>query len=670
MKKFSWFELLLILMILFSHLYAALSPEKSLMNWFRVDDAFYYFNTARNITNGLGVTFDGINLTNGFHPLWMLVCIPIFFLARYDLFLPFRVLVVLLGVLNAATSILLYRWISKVLSKNAGILAAVIWALTPLIHAETSLSGLETGLSVFFLILLAKLISESLSYTTRIPTGKLVLTGSIAALAFLSRLDNIFIIFMLGIWFVFENSPIRYYLIIDAIFIMLAAYSSLLIRLGTIIDIYTFSLGLFLFIGLGLIIKIPIFFFFSLYQPKNFTSFGKLLRNLLIAIIFGELFSSAPVLILSITRTGFSFPRSLPLFDLISSLVLIGGARILIFIFSKKRSDHLLNPYQVLMENWKNWLRNIAFYFGILLIVMLSYMLLNFILFQTPLPISSQVKQWWGTLYTVYGIPAKTYLDSIGIGITQWNFLSDILTFPGKIFPSKFMFPIFLVEIIIITFLFIKNSEIARHIFDRLLLLPILGGCFWQIWTYNLRSYVGFNDWYWVTQIFFTVLFLVNIYYLFQITIRKIDQKRIITNFSTLILCAVILFGYISTTTHLIKYIDLNSKEGEYLFGVSFLEKNTEPGAIIGFTGGGTMAYFIHDRTIVNLDGLINSTTYFQSLKKYRAAEFLDNIGVDYVFARPYIIFESEPYKDEFSDRLKLITYIDNYALYQYLPAP
>ena len=38
-----------------------------------VDDSFYYFKTALNISEGHGASFDKLNITNGFHPLWMLI---------------------------------------------------------------------------------------------------------------------------------------------------------------------------------------------------------------------------------------------------------------------------------------------------------------------------------------------------------------------------------------------------------------------------------------------------------------------------------------------------------------------------------------------------------------------------------------------------------------------
>ena len=45
------------------------------------DDAFYYFQVARNTAEGHFSSFDGgITRTNGYHPLWMFVLVP-FFLA-------------------------------------------------------------------------------------------------------------------------------------------------------------------------------------------------------------------------------------------------------------------------------------------------------------------------------------------------------------------------------------------------------------------------------------------------------------------------------------------------------------------------------------------------------------------------------------------------------------
>lgn len=47
-----------------------LSPEK-----FPADDGFFYLQVANNIVHGHGSTFHGITETNGYHPLWMIVCV-------------------------------------------------------------------------------------------------------------------------------------------------------------------------------------------------------------------------------------------------------------------------------------------------------------------------------------------------------------------------------------------------------------------------------------------------------------------------------------------------------------------------------------------------------------------------------------------------------------------
>lgn len=52
--------------------------------WFQTDDAHFYFVVARNIVAGNGITFDGIGLSSGFHPLWMLAILPVFAAAGSD----------------------------------------------------------------------------------------------------------------------------------------------------------------------------------------------------------------------------------------------------------------------------------------------------------------------------------------------------------------------------------------------------------------------------------------------------------------------------------------------------------------------------------------------------------------------------------------------------------
>ncbi len=85
-----------------------------------------------------------------------------------------------------------------------------------------------------------------------------------------------------------------------------------------------------------------------------------------------------------------------------------------------------------------------------------------------------------------------------------------------------------------------------------------------------------------------------------------------------------------------------------YLDSVRFLEERTPPGAMIGMTGGGNVAYYIKDRVIVNMDGLINSPAYFEALQAGQANAYLDSIGLDYVFANPGML-EGVPYRAQYA---------------------
>src|SRR5512142_1356348 len=130
-RRLPWFEIALAIVVLAAYLYAALSDAYNLpYRWYIRDDAYYYFKVAQNISEGHGSTFDGIHATNGYHPLWMLICVPVFALARYDLILPLRVLVVVTGLLQAATAIVLYRLVRNLTSPPIAVLAAAYWAFS------------------------------------------------------------------------------------------------------------------------------------------------------------------------------------------------------------------------------------------------------------------------------------------------------------------------------------------------------------------------------------------------------------------------------------------------------------------------------------------------------------------------------------------------------------
>jgi hypothetical protein len=68
----------------------------------------------------------------------------------------------------------------------------------------------------------------------------------------------------------------------------------------------------------------------------------------------------------------------------------------------------------------------------------------------------------------------------------------------------------------------------------------------------------------------------------------------------------------------------------------------------------------------VNLDGLINGSEYYEQLKTASAYEYLDDIGLDYVYAAKAMILESDPYGWIFDGRLIFLDKKAEFEFYRY----
>src|SRR5262249_5198852 len=156
------------------------------------DDSYYYFNTARNIVLGFGITFDRINLTNGFHPLWMLCLLPVYALVGTDIEIPIRIIGALLALLAGLTMWIAYRVIDDWLGRWAAFFAlAMMWHPVIINHF---LNGMETGLLIFLVFLAVRLdqcweVTSGCASVLRSATF-----GGVLGLVFLSRLDSVFLI--------------------------------------------------------------------------------------------------------------------------------------------------------------------------------------------------------------------------------------------------------------------------------------------------------------------------------------------------------------------------------------------------------------------------------------------------------------------------------------------
>jgi hypothetical protein len=214
--------------------YCALTPANSLLRWYSTDDAFFYYQVARNVVEGHGFTFDGINLTNGYHPLWMLICIAVFWLSRFHLLLPLRVLILVSGLFNALTGIVLFRLLRRHLHPYAAVLGALVWMLLPTIFDTYTAKGLETPLSVFFIVLLVYKAIPMLEPHTEQKLRGFIILGVLSAITILARLDNLFLVGLIGVFIVFRITRIRRLVIYDMVAVLIASIMAWIMRFGAV----------------------------------------------------------------------------------------------------------------------------------------------------------------------------------------------------------------------------------------------------------------------------------------------------------------------------------------------------------------------------------------------------------------------------------------------------
>ncbi len=195
------FEVFVLLLAVLPQVYISLSNPNTILDWYNSDDGFYYFQAARNLAEGYGFTFDRINPTNGFHPLWLFLITPVFALAQGDILLPLRVLMLLSALISAGGAILIYRLLQQQGAAWAGALAGLLWIVVPRIHDLVLHSGTEAGLNALCLLLFwAALVGTPASKDGRLNLRGLLALGGWASLAVLARLDNVFFVAAGGLW--------------------------------------------------------------------------------------------------------------------------------------------------------------------------------------------------------------------------------------------------------------------------------------------------------------------------------------------------------------------------------------------------------------------------------------------------------------------------------------
>jgi hypothetical protein len=658
------FEILLAVLILVVHLYIVLLPGNRLVNWFHSDDAFYYFKVAQNITEGHGVTFDQIGRDSGFHPLWMVVITPLFAFARYDLLLPLRMVALLSTALSAGTAILLFRLSRRILHPYAAGFIAVFWAFHPFVHANITQMGLESALSGFMIAwLIYRLVQEHEAET--FSALRLLFTGLIGALTVLARLDNVFLVVVAGIWVIFSPAKIRYLLIADTVMIAFGAFLSSFLRVGLGPGASPYLLAAQVLVLVALAVRIPVYYFFGLYAgPKNET-FGSFLLKAITGSITATGIIVSLMFALQALNVFLGFPRIIVAYEAVFGLGALLLTRFTAALITKNQdTDQTLQ--------WATILTRAGCYLVPVGLILIAYMGSSYLYFGTFMPVSGQIKRWWGTIYTVYGHSTSTFPELMGFFRSgPWELARQLIRFPS-VLPERLRIVLYSIPLALLVLRPGYRFLLAISV-QKLALFPLLAGGLLQMVSYTGTSYTHMRGWYWAAQMMLIALLVgivIDALYRWLSVLSSGSRRVGIWSPAALIVGALCVLIVLSTLANLARYfpprMDAASADA-YLRDTRALEESTQPGDRIGFTGGGTTAYFIQGRTIVNLDGLMNTYEYYEQLKNWQAVEYLDKIGLQYVVAREYVITKSEPYT-QFEGRLEEIKHIGENTFYRWLP--
>ena len=167
-------------------------PGQVFLSFF-VDDFFYYLVIAKNLAFHGASTFNGVQATNGYHPLWLLTITLL--LKVFGTGLPFFVaLMVLIWLLVCGGYRCLRRTQAALAISGGGGPAFALLSLT--FMAVLSRSGMEVSLALFWLCLFwQRMASTPLERQTGIQAG---VSGLLASAVILSRLDACLVIAAYG----------------------------------------------------------------------------------------------------------------------------------------------------------------------------------------------------------------------------------------------------------------------------------------------------------------------------------------------------------------------------------------------------------------------------------------------------------------------------------------
>ncbi|MBA4385214.1 MAG: hypothetical protein C0410_10805, partial [Anaerolinea sp.] len=553
----------------------------------------------------------------------------------------------------------------------------------PPIYNVSSILGMESAISVFFIVLLLSKAAHYLNRSDQEPhrSRDLIWLGVIGGLTILARLDNIFVVGVIGFFLLFKIKKIPAMVIFDLLAITVSIFASWILRLGSE-GVLANKLSIYPMLMLCLLVR-PITLYFSgcYLSKKPLTKFQMIIR-IVLAWTIAFVIEYATLFVLFKLNITTMFSNSILVLDAAIGLVVVIIVHLLLFKSSVKADNTPVSIFWSWVKaHWKPVLLDGVLYGSPIALLLGSYMLFNKIGFGSFTPVSGQIKHWWSTMPNTVYARAVSLLDVLGLstggGNGPWSILTSkiyqVAEFSARFITGISMDILFVIlgAVTVVLFLLLmkaQDGKLARKFFT-MLVPAILIGSIIQITYYFATGYTHTRGWYWMAEMVTIVIcgsLILDGVFSWMDTIKlKIKPSLILV----VLISVVLVMNHFRFITSFAPMIIPEEKQTAYIAEVKEVEHYTEPGSKIGMTGGGLMSYFIQDRTIVNLDGLINSEEYFNAMKSGTATQFLDAIPLGYVFGKPYMLLESDPYGSFLKDRLVEIGYIrgnESFTLFKY----
>lgn len=156
------------------------------------DDAYYYFEVSRNAALGEGFTFDGLGPTNGFHPLWAWLLVPLYRLFPASAWAPIHGALILSVLFTGLAAVGIFVVFERRARPTAGLLGATLWLFNPYtwVLGGRGLEGPLNAAAIAWTFVLLDGVRRRRKVTLR----ECAFLGSALGVCLLARTDNILLV--------------------------------------------------------------------------------------------------------------------------------------------------------------------------------------------------------------------------------------------------------------------------------------------------------------------------------------------------------------------------------------------------------------------------------------------------------------------------------------------